>query len=95
VISEGCNSSAAAPTKTLTTIQVTPSNPSVAVGKKQQFAAKGTFSDGSTSDITATASWSSSDTTEATIASAGQATGVAVGRPQITATSEESAARRG
>jgi Big-like domain-containing protein/lactonase family protein with 7-bladed beta-propeller len=87
VISGGCNSAPAVPSKTLTAIQVTPANPSVATGANQQFAAKGTFSDGSTADLTSTAAWSSSDTTEASITSAGQATGIAIGRPQITASS--------
>jgi 6-phosphogluconolactonase len=74
------------PTPSLVSIQVTPSNPSVAVGAMQQFAAAGTFSDGSTQDLTHSAVWSSSETT-ATISSSGQATGVAIGRLQITATS--------
>jgi hypothetical protein len=47
----------------------------------------GTFSDGSTSDVTASVSWSSSDTTRATISSSGLAVAAAIGRPQITAKS--------
>jgi len=91
MISGGCGSSSGgpppAPTKTLTTIQVTPAVPSVTIGASVQFAAKGTFSDGSTADLTGSAAWSSSDTTEATIGSTGQASGVAIGRPQIVASS--------
>lgn len=47
------------PNKTLTSIQITPANPSVAAGSTQQFAAMGTFSDGSTSDLTASVTWTS------------------------------------
>ena len=52
---------------TLSSIAVTPANPSIKVGATQQFAATGTYSDGSTQDITASATWSSSDETKATI----------------------------
>jgi hypothetical protein len=59
VVSEGCGSSSPSgpppPTKTLTAIQVTPAAPSVSIGGQVQFAAKGTFSDGSTPDLTSSA----------------------------------------
>src|SRR5207237_101517 len=82
----GCNGSQSSPS-TLTSIQITPANPSVASGSTQQFAARGAFSDGSTADVTASVGWSSSDTTRATISSSGLATAAAIGRPQIIATS--------
>lgn len=72
--------------KALVSIQVTPANPSVTVGAMQQFAAVGMFSDGSTQDLTSSAAWTSSETTT-TISSSGQAVGVVIGRPRITATS--------
>ncbi len=62
---------------TLVSIQVTPSNPSITLGATaatQQFTATGTFSDNTTRDLTASASWSSSAPTVATV-SAGLATG--------------------
>ena len=62
----------------LVAIQVTPANPVVALGTPKQFTATGTYSDGSQQDITTAVTWSSSDTTIATISNAagtkGQAT---------------------
>ena len=72
---------------TLNSITVTP-NPStnLAVGSTEQFTATGTYSDGSTKVITSKVTWASSDTTKATISlSGGLATGVAAGKPNITA----------
>jgi len=57
----------------------------------QQFAATGTFSDGSTQDVTLNAHWSSSSASVATIANApsvaGLANCIAVGTSTITANS--------
>ena len=72
---------------TLSSISVTPANPSIAVGNTQQFAASGTFSDGTSHDITTQATWSSSNTSVATVNSSGLATAVAAGTINITATS--------
>ncbi len=58
----------------LTSISLTPASPSVPVGATQQFTATGTFSDGSNGNITASATWSSSTTTVATISSPGLTT---------------------
>lgn len=74
-------------TATLTSIVVSPSNPTVGAGGTQAFTALGTYSDGSTADVTASATWTSSNTSTATIASSGVATGVAAGsNSTITAT---------
>jgi DNA-binding beta-propeller fold protein YncE len=73
--------------KALVSLQVTPGNPSITTGTTQQFTATGTFNDGSKQDLTASAAWSSSNTTVATINSSGLATAVAIGRPKVTATS--------
>ncbi len=74
----------------LLSIAVNPTSPSVAAGLKQQFTASGTYTDGSTQDITLTAAWSSSDQTIATISNAvgtqGQATALSQGFTTITAT---------
>jgi hypothetical protein len=59
---------------TLTSIALTPQNASVPVGATQQFTATGTFSDGTNGNITASATWTSSATTVATVSSAGVAT---------------------
>ena len=74
-------------TVSLTSIAVTPSDPTISVGRTQQFTATGTYSDNSTSVITNSVTWTSSDTTLATINSSGLATGVSVGNATITATS--------
>jgi len=59
---------------TLVMITVTPKNPTVPAGNSQQFDAMGTFSDGSMSDVTTLAYWSSSNLNAATI---GASTGLA------------------
>ena len=69
----------------LTGITVTPANPAIPTFLNQQFTAMGTFSDGSSLDITATAAWTSSNTSVATIAGGGLATPVASGNTNITA----------
>src|SRR6266478_5888256 len=70
---------------TLSSIQVSPANPSVTEGSQLQFTATGAFSDGSTQDLTKTVRWSSSADSIVTIDSAGLATTHSLGRPQITA----------
>lgn len=70
----------------LTSIAVVPSVPSITKGSTQQFTATGNYSDSSMQNITATATWASSDTSVATIQSnTGLATGVGPGSSQITA----------
>ena len=72
---------------TLKSIAVTPANRSIAAGTPLQFTAAGTFSDGTTQDVTAGVGWASSQTSVATISSStGLATAVAAGATQITAT---------
>jgi uncharacterized protein YjdB len=71
----------------LNSIIVTPATASVATGQSQAFSASGVFSDGSTTDITNSVSWSSSATNFATINATGLATGVGAGAATITATS--------
>src|SRR5262249_2218351 len=46
----------------LMSIAVTPANPSIALGRTQQFTATGTYSDNSTQDLTASITWSPSST---------------------------------
>ena len=70
---------------TLQSIFVTPGSASVATGQTQAFAANGLFSDGSTSDITNSVTWSSGATNFASIDQTGLATGVGAGSATITA----------
>jgi len=79
----GTNAAGAA----LTTIAVTPANPSIAKNTTRQCTATGTYSDGTSQDITASATWSSDSTAVATVNAAGLASGVAAGTAKITAAS--------
>ena len=69
---------------TLVSISVTPANPAIANGTGIQLTATGIFSDGSTADLTGTATWASSDNTVATV-TGGSVTGAGVGSASITA----------
>ena len=64
-------------TGTLTSVAITPVNSSVTLGNTQQFTATGSFSDGTTQDITLTTHFSSSIASVATIANAPSIAGVA------------------
>ncbi len=71
----------------LVSLAVTPGNPSIPLGTKQQFNATGTFTDGSTQDLTTSVSWNSSNTAVATINSQGLASTAKQGMTTITASS--------
>jgi type II secretory pathway component GspD/PulD (secretin) len=72
---------------TLKSIAVTPANLAIAPGTTVQYTATGTYSDGTTQNVTTTVAWASSKTAVATISgSSGLATGVAAGSTSITAT---------
>jgi uncharacterized protein YjdB len=70
---------------TLVSIQVTPPAASIAAGTTQHYVATGTYTDGSTPDITKLVAWGSSDTSIATIGTGGMATGVTAGAVNISA----------
>ena len=74
------------PAPTLKSIAVTPTNSNIVIGATQQFTATGTYSDGSTQNITSQAAWTSSNTGVATINAAGLATGISTGATTISAT---------
>ena len=89
-------------TGTLLSVAITPADSSVTVGATQQFTATGTFSDGTTQDVTINAHWSSTVPTVATIANAPVRAGLAttfasgtttigVNRSGVTATTNLSA----
>jgi hypothetical protein len=73
-------------TRVLTQLAVTPTNATVAPGRTQQFKAIGTYSDGSTSNLTSRVSWRSSSTGVATISAYGMARGMTAGMATISAT---------
>lgn len=73
-------------TGTLVSIALTPTSTSVPLGMPQQFVAIGTYSDHSTQNVTASANWTSSATTVATI-SGGLASTLSEGITTIAAAS--------
>ena len=84
-VSGNANLAVTVPAATLASIAVTPATASIAVKATQQFAATGTYSDGSTANITSTVSWTTSSTAVATVNASGLATGVAAGSATVTA----------
>jgi hypothetical protein len=76
---------------TVTSVSVSPLNPTVDAAGTVQFLATATYSDNATQTVTGSATWASSDSTKAAIRSApqanpGLATGVVAGSVMITAT---------
>ena len=74
-------------TATLSSLAVTPTNPTILSGSPQQFTAMGTYSDGSAQNLTNFVSWTSTSPGVATINSTGLATGVSAGSTTIQAAS--------
>jgi len=74
----------------LVSISITPVNASIAPGTTQQFVATGTYSDGSSQNLTSSVTWTSSNTVDATVSSStptnGMAHGIAAGSSTISAT---------
>lgn len=85
-----CGSTTMNVTATLVSITLAPASPSLTVGAGQQITATGTLSDGRTIDITASATWSSSNSSIVLIGTTpgfqGFAMGAASGTATITAT---------
>ena len=85
----GCsstNTSSPSTTSILISINVEPNSPAhLGVNFIQQFTAIGTYSDGSTADITSQVTWASTAVNVATISVFGVATGLAAGTTDITA----------
>jgi uncharacterized protein YjdB len=71
----------------LTALSVTPSAVSIAVAATVSLHATGTYSDGSTKDLTSSVTWSSSNSNAASVSASGTATGVATGIVTVTARS--------
>ncbi len=70
----------------LTSVAISPSGSSFAVGAAQQLTVTGTFSDGTTQNLNASATWASLANSVATVSTSGVVTGVSSGTAQITAT---------
>ena len=71
----------------LTSIAVSPSAPSIPLGTLQQFTATGSYSDGSSKDLTASVSWTSTDPKIVSLDSKGMATATGTGTVNVSATS--------
>lgn len=75
---------------TLVSIAVTPANPKLPVNFQLQFTATGTYSNGSTQDLTTQVTWASSNTGVASISNAfgseGRASAISAGTTDISAT---------
>jgi hypothetical protein len=70
---------------TLTSLAVAPSSASIGVGSSQPFTATGTFSDGSTANVSLLANWTSTSVAVATVNSHGVASGLSSGTSTIAA----------
>jgi hypothetical protein len=70
----------------LVSIAISPSNPTIVKGATQQLIATGTFSDGTTQNLTGSVTWTNSPGNIATV-NAGLASATAVGTTTVTATS--------
>jgi trimeric autotransporter adhesin len=70
---------------TLVSIAVTPPNSSISLGSSQTFTAQGSFTDGSTVNISVQVAWSSSDVAVATMSSGGTASSASTGTTTIKA----------
>lgn len=70
----------------ITSLEVTPATPSLAVGTSQTFTATAVLSDNTTQNVTSDVTWASSSPAAATITSGGVATAGAAGTTTITAT---------
>jgi Tol biopolymer transport system component len=81
-----CTSVTPPPPTRLVSITVTPSNAAVQVGSSRLFTATGGYSDGSTADLTGSATWGSTNTAVATVSGGGLAHGVGGGVTTVTAT---------
>jgi hypothetical protein len=72
----------------LASIAVTPVDASIPLSSTQQFTATGTYSDGTTQNLTSTAAWASSAGNVATISTTGLASAVGLGQTTVQATSD-------
>ena len=71
---------------TLTNLTISPTTAQIAKGTTQQFTATGTYSDGTMQNLSSSVTWSSSNSSVASIGATGVATGNGVGSAVLTAT---------
>jgi len=78
-LGSGSSSSNGSNSPSATSISLTPQNSAVMVGKTLQFSAQATLSDGSNKDVSSTGTWTTSDSSIATVNSSGVVTAVKMG----------------
>ncbi|MDQ6740207.1 MAG: Ig-like domain-containing protein [Actinomycetota bacterium] len=76
------------PSAKLSSIEVNPAAATLQAGQTQKLSVRGIYSDGSTGDLTTSASWRSSDSTVASVDGEGQVTAAAPGATAVTVTQE-------
>lgn len=83
IVLQGCNGGVfggGSWDKPLVSVEVTPSNQSIANGTTQQFKATGIYSDNTKTDLTSSVNWSSSNTAVATISNTAGSNGLATAK---------------
>ena len=71
--------------QTLSSISISPSQPTVVIGGTTQLTATATYSNGSTTNVSGSVTWSSSDSRMVNVSSSGVASGFATGNVAVTA----------
>ena len=72
--------------QTLSSISISPSEPTVVIGGTTQLTATANYSNGSTTNVSGNVTWSSSDPRMVNVSSSGVASGFATGNVAVTAT---------
>jgi hypothetical protein len=72
--------------QTLSSISISPSQPTVVIGGTTQLTVTATYSNGSTTNVSGSVTWSSSDPRMVNVSSSGVASGFATGNVAVTAT---------
>jgi hypothetical protein len=87
IANTGCSgsSSTAPPPADVTSISVLPASANIVVGTTQQYTATATYSNGSTANVSSTATWAATTPAAATINSSGLATGATADSTMVTA----------
>ena len=82
----GGGSAVTPPTRTLSSVQVSPATATVAAGSTAQYTATAIYSDSTKTDVTTQATWSSNAASVASVDSSGKATARAAGAATLSAT---------
>ena len=86
---------ASAYSQSLSSLSISPSQPTVVIGSTTQLKATANYSNGSSTDVSSSVSWSSSDPKMVNVSSAGKAEGLATGTVSVTASYQGKTATAG